>query len=104
MNEKFLYFVEADDVASVYPLSRLQSISHTDTLVKFYFAPGILGDGQAASVDVVAVTVTTDETALFVAEFEEALRSLGSKKGQSNMLNVANVSDRFVSMAITYAS
>ena len=58
---KYLAFIDDGDDAAMYPVERLQSITcagNATVLVKF--SPGSLGDGQAASVDVVTLTVTAD--------------------------------------------
>ena len=58
---KYLVFIDAADDAAMYPVERLQSITcaaNATVLVKF--SPGSLGDGQAASVDIVTLTCTAD--------------------------------------------
>ena len=58
---KYLAFIDAADDAAMFPADRLQSITcaaNATVLVKF--SPGSLGDGQAASVDIVTLTVTAD--------------------------------------------
>jgi len=58
---KYLAFIDAADDAAMFPAERLQSITcaaNATVLVKF--SPGSLGDGQAASVDIVTLTVTAD--------------------------------------------
>mgnify|MGYP003116558057 FL=1 len=58
---KYLCFIDAADDAAMYPVERLQSITCAgDATVLVKFAPGSLGEGQAASVDVVTLTVTAD--------------------------------------------
>ena len=58
---KFLVFIDDGDDAAMYPLENLQSITCAgDGAVVCKFAPGSLGEGQAASIDSVALTVTAD--------------------------------------------
>ena len=59
--DKFLVFIDAADDAACYPVKNLQSITcASDGAVVCKFTPGSLGDGQAASIDSVALTVTAD--------------------------------------------
>ena len=68
-NNKFFVFIDAADDAAMYPVSRLQSATcASDGAVIMKFAPGSLGTGQAASVDVITVTIAADgEKAFFEA-------------------------------------
>lgn len=60
----YLLFVDGADDAAMYPASRIQSITcAADATVLVKFAPGSLGEGQAASVDVITLTVTADKEA-----------------------------------------
>jgi len=61
LQEKFLIFIDAADDAAMFPLSNLQSATvASDGSLIIKFAPGSLGDGQAASVDTVTLTITAD--------------------------------------------
>ena len=61
-NEHYLIFVNAADDAGAFPASRLQSITcKTDSTLLLKFSPGSLGDGQAASVDVVTLAITANK-------------------------------------------
>ena len=61
IQEKFLIFIDGADDAAMYPLSNLQSMTlAADGQLLIKFAPGSLGDGQAASVDIVTLTITAD--------------------------------------------
>ena len=60
--EKFLIFIDAADDAAMYPISRIQSATvAADATIVIKFAPGSLGEGQAASVDTVTLTCTADK-------------------------------------------
>ena len=67
--EKFLIFIDAADDAAMYPVSRIQSLTvAADATILVKFAPGSLGEGQAASVDIVTLTITANkELAVFKA-------------------------------------
>lgn len=68
-SNKFLVFIDGADDAAMFPLGNLQSATcAADGVVQMKFTPGSLGDGQAASVDSVAVTIAADgEKAFFEA-------------------------------------
>ena len=72
-NNKYFVFIDAADDAAMYPIERLQSATcATDGTILMKFAPGSLGVGQAASVDVVTVTIAADgEKAFFEAMANE---------------------------------
>ena len=58
MNKYFLFLDGENDIA-MYPVERLQSVTcAADEAIIMKFAPGSLGDGQAASVDIVTLTTT----------------------------------------------
>ena len=68
--EHFLVFIDAADDAGMFPVSKLQSVTCAgDATVLVKFAPGSLGDGQAASVDVVTLTVTADTEKTVIAAY-----------------------------------
>lgn len=76
--EKFLLFVDAADDAAMFPVSRLQSVTcATDGEVNIKFSPGSLGDGQAASVDMVRVAITADKE-------KEVMTALGDEISLGN--------------------
>ena len=55
--KKYFLFIDDDNDVAMYDVDKLQSVtcaSNTATLLKF--SPGSLGDGQAASVDVITLT------------------------------------------------
>lgn len=61
IHEKFLIFVDGADDAAMYPVSNIQSITlASDGALIMKFSPGSLGDGQAASIDIVTLTITAD--------------------------------------------
>lgn len=69
----YLLFVDGADDAAMYPASRIQSITcAADATVLVKFAPGSLGEGQAASVDVVTLTVTADKEASVMKAIAQA--------------------------------
>ena len=67
--EHFLVFIDGADDAGMWPVSKIQSITCAgDAAVLVKFAPGSLGAGQAASVDIVTLAVTADtEKAVMLA-------------------------------------
>jgi|TARA_R100000081_G_C4673871_1_gene93964 hypothetical protein len=72
--EKFLIFIDAADDAAMYPVSKIQSMTvASDATLLIKFAPGSLGDGQAASVDVVTLTVTADTELKVFKSIAEAI-------------------------------
>jgi len=74
--EHFLVFIAGGDDAGMFPLSGLQSVTcagNTAVIVKF--APGSLGDGQAASVDTVALTVTADTEKTVMIAIADAINN-----------------------------
>jgi len=61
VTEHYLIFVNAADDAAAFPASRLQSITcKTDSALLLKFSPGSLGEGQAASVDIVTLAITAN--------------------------------------------
>ena len=69
----YLLFVDGADDAAMYPASRIQSITcAADATVVVKFAPGSLGDGQAASIDIVTLTVTADTEASVMKAIAQA--------------------------------
>lgn len=76
--EKFLLFVDAADDAAMFPVSRLQSVTcATDAQLLIKFSPGSLGDGQAASIDMVRVAITADKE-------KEVMTALGDEISLGN--------------------
>jgi hypothetical protein len=58
MKKYFLFLDDENDIA-MYDVDRLQSVTcAADETILMKFAPGSLGEGQAASVDVVTLTTT----------------------------------------------
>lgn len=57
--KKYFLFLDAENDIAMYDVDRLQSVTcATDATILMKFAPGSLGEGQAASVDVVTLTTT----------------------------------------------
>ena len=74
--EHFLVFIDAADDAGMFPVSKLQSVTcASDGAVLIKFAPGSLGDGQAASVDVVTLTVTADTEKTVMIAIADAINN-----------------------------
>jgi hypothetical protein len=66
-DNKYLVFIDGADDAAMYHVSKLQSVTcAADGVVIMKFTPGSLGDGQAASVDVVTLAVTADSEKTFM--------------------------------------
>jgi len=73
---KFLVFIDAADDAAMYPVENLQSITCAgDGAIICKFTPGSLGDGQAASIDTVALTVTADTEKTVFSSIVSALNA-----------------------------
>jgi len=59
--KKYLQFIDAADDAATYPADNLISMTvDTDATLILKFSPGSLGLGQAASLDIVTLTITAD--------------------------------------------
>jgi hypothetical protein len=59
---KFLQFVEGADKAATYPIDKLISMTcASDGVLLLKFSPGSLGTGQAASLDTVTLTISSDQ-------------------------------------------
>lgn len=76
--EKFLLFVDAANDAAIFPVSRLQSVTcGTSAQLLIKFSPGSLGDGQAASIDMVRVGITAGKE-------KEVMTALGDELSLGN--------------------
>jgi hypothetical protein len=72
--ERFMIFVDAADDAAMFPVSNLQSVTcFGDGVVVVKFAPGSLGDGQAASIDSVTLTVSADSEKAVMQSIADAV-------------------------------
>jgi len=90
--EHFLVFIDAADDAGMFPVSKIQSITCAgDAAVLVKFAPGSLGDGQAASVDVVTLTVTADTEKTVMIALADAINN--ATKYPKNTKNYTVVAD-----------
>lgn len=59
--KKFLQFIDAADDAATYPADNLIAMTvGSDATLILKFSPGSLGLGQAASLDLVTLTITAD--------------------------------------------
>jgi hypothetical protein len=99
--EKYLIFIDAADDAAMYPISRLQSMTvATDATILVKFAPGSLGEGQAASVDVVTLTCTADTELKVFKSIADAIA--GNNFKSSGYVVVADdVNSKYVDSDIT---
>jgi hypothetical protein len=99
--EKFLIFIDAADDAAMYPVSRIQSVTvAADATILIKFAPGSLGEGQAASVDVVTLTCTANKE---LKVFKSIADAIGGKSFKSSGFIVVadDVNSSYVDSDIT---
>ena len=76
--KKYLYFNDDDNDVAMYDVDRLQSVTcaaDTSTLLKF--APGSLGEGQAASVDIITLTHAAGGEILIMKALARAINATG---------------------------
>tara|TARA_X000001388_G_C2154039_1_gene93555 strand:- start:98 stop:427 length:330 start_codon:yes stop_codon:yes gene_type:complete len=101
MEERFLIFIDAADDAAMYPVSKIQSMTvANDATLLIKFAPGSLGDGQAASVDVVTLTVTADTELKVFKSIADAI-SGNSFKSNGYVVIADDVNSSYVDSDIT---
>ena len=101
MEERFLIFIDAADDAAMYPVSKIQSMTVAqDATLLIKFAPGSLGDGQAASVDVVTLTVTADQELKVFKSIADAI-SGNSFKSNGYVVIADDVNSSYVDSDIT---
>lgn len=80
--DKFLIFIDDADDAAMYPVSRIQSLTVAgDATILIKFAPGSLGEGQAASVDIVTLTCTSNKE---LKVFKSIADAIGGKSFKSD--------------------
>lgn len=71
---KFLQFVEGADKAATYPVDRLISMTcAADATLLLKFSPGSLGTGQAASLDTVTLTISSDQEQKVMANIADSI-------------------------------
>jgi hypothetical protein len=71
---KFLQFVEGADKAATYPVDKLISMTcDTDATLLLKFSPGSLGTGQAASLDTVTLTISSDQEQKVMTNIADAI-------------------------------
>ena len=100
--EKYLVFIDAADDAAMYPVSKIQSLSvASDATLLIKFAPGSLGDGQAASVDVVTLTVTADKELKVFKSIADAIAGNSFKPLNSYIVVADDVNGVYVDSDIT---
>ena len=101
MEERFLIFIDAADDAAMYPVSKIQSLTvASDATLLIKFAPGSLGDGQAGSVDVVTLTVTSNEELKVFKSIADAI-SGNSFKSNGYVVIADDVNSSYVDSDIT---
>tara|TARA_R110001583_G_C5384550_1_gene384069 strand:- start:102 stop:428 length:327 start_codon:yes stop_codon:yes gene_type:complete len=99
--EKFLIFIDAADDAAMYPVSRIQSATvAADATIKIKFAPGSLGEGQAASVDIVTLTCTADTELKVFKSIADAIAGK-SFKSSGHVVVADDVNGTYVDSDIT---
>jgi len=90
--KKYFLFVDAENDIAMYDVDRLQSITcAADEAILLKFAPGSLGEGQAASVDI--VTLTTTAGAAIEAPVMKAIARAANATGPQYSDGVITVSD-----------
>lgn len=101
----YLLFVDGADDAAMYPASAIQSVTcAADATVLVKFAPGSLGDGQAASVDIVTLTVTSNKEAEVMKAIAQAANAPVIQGGVVTVADDVNslyISDEITACAIT---
>jgi len=103
--EKFLYFQTANDDAAMYPVSKLQSVEHGgDTALVFRFTPGSLGDGQAASVDVVTCVITTQKEKEVMKAVADAIAAPGIVGNKGFIVICDDINSEFIHPDLTSMS
>ena len=71
---KFLQFIDAADDAAMYPAQNLIAMTcAANATLLLKFSPGSLGTGQAASLDIVTVTITADAEQAVMLSIAEAI-------------------------------
>jgi hypothetical protein len=94
--EKFLIFIDAADDAAMYPVSKIQSLTvASDATLLVKFAPGSLGEGQAASVDIVTITTTADKELVVFKALAEAITDIGAFNGEKFLVVCDDVNSVF---------
>ena len=102
--EKFLIFIDAADDAAMYPISRIQSATvAADATIVIKFAPGSLGEGQAASVDTVTLTCTADKELKVFKSIADAIAGK-SFKSSGYVVVADDVNGTYVDSDITACS
>jgi len=90
--EHFLVFIDGADDAGMWPVSKIQSITCAgDAAVLVKFAPGSLGAGQAASVDIVTLAVTADTEKAVMLAIADAINN--ATKYPKNTKNYTVIAD-----------
>ena len=99
--EKFLIFIDAADDAAMYPVSKIQSVTvAADATILIKFAPGSLGEGQAASVDIITLTCTADQELKVFKSIADAI-SGNSFKSNGFVVIADDVNSSYVDSDIT---
>ena len=99
---KYFVFIDAADDAAMFPVERLQSVTcASDGAVVVKFSPGSLGDGQAASIDSVALTVTADTEKAVMQSIARAANATGPQYNDGVVIVADDVAGVYVDSNIT---
>jgi len=95
--EKFFLFIDAADDAAMFPVSKLQSVTcAADGVVAIVFAPGSLGDGQAASKDEVRLAITADSEKAVMQAIARAANATGPQYSDGVIVVCDDVESKFL--------
>jgi len=95
--EKFLYFNDDDNDVAMYPVKNLIAVtcaSNTATVLKF--APGSLGEGQAASVDLATLTHGAGGEILIMKALARAINATGPQYSDGLIVVADDVESKYL--------
>jgi|TARA_R100000081_G_C4794971_1_gene160213 hypothetical protein len=94
--DKFLIFIDQADDAAMFPVANIQSMTvAADATLIIKFAPGSLGDGQAASIDSVTLTITADKELDVFKALADKIADIGSFSGSNSLVVCDDVNSVF---------
>ena len=94
--DKFLIFIDAADDAAMFPVANIQSMTvGADATIIIKFAPGSLGDGQAASVDLATLTITADKELNVFKALATKIADIRSFSGSNSLVVCDDVNSVF---------
>ena len=94
--DKFLIFIDGADDAAMFPVANIQSMTvAADATLIIKFAPGSLGDGQAASVDLVTLTITADKELDVFKALASSIAKIGSFSNDNSLVVCDDVNSVF---------